>query len=47
MSQLISGVDFKHSVSELQEHCRLFTDVIEKLGEGNEKAANEFTTGMH
>ena len=32
MSQFISGMDFKHSILELKEHCRLFTDILEKLG---------------
>ena len=43
MSQFISGMDFKHSISELQEHCQLFTDVLEKLGGAAKMAANEFT----
>ena len=42
MSRFISGMDFKHSVSELQEHCRLFTDVLEKLGGAAKMAANQF-----
>lgn len=32
MGQFISRRDFKHTVSELQEHCQLLTDVLEKLG---------------
>ena len=43
MSQFISGMDFKHSISELQEHCRLFTAVLEKLGGPTKMAAVEFT----
>ena len=43
MSQFISGMDFKHSISELQEHCQLFTDVLEKLGGAAKMAASEFT----
>ena len=43
MSQFISGMDFKHSISELQEHCRLFTDVLKKLGGAAKMAASEFT----
>ena len=42
MSQFISGMDFKHTISELQEHCQLFTDVLEKLGGAAKMAANEF-----
>ena len=43
MSQFISGMDFKHTISELQEHYQLFTDVLEKLGGAAKMAANEFT----
>ena len=43
MSQFISGMDFKHTISELQEHCQLFTDVLEKLGGAAKMAASEFT----
>ena len=43
MSQFISGMDFKHTISELQEHCLLFTGVLEKLGGAAKMAANEFT----
>ena len=43
MSQFISGMDFKHTISELQEHCKLFTDILEKLGGAAKMAANEFT----
>ena len=44
MSQFISGMDFKHTISELQEHCQLFTDVLEKLGGAVKMASSEFTT---
>ena len=43
MSQFISGMDFKHTISELQEYCQLFTDVLEKLGGAAKMAASEFT----
>ena len=43
MSHFISGMDFKYTISELQEHCQLFTDVLEKLGGAAKLAANEFT----
>ena len=43
MSQFISGMDFKRTISELQEHCQLFTDVLEKLGGAAMMAASEFT----
>ena len=43
MSQFISGMDFKHTISELQEHCQLFTDVLEKLGGAAKMASSEFT----
>ena len=43
MSQFISGMDFKHSISELQEHSRLFGDILEKLGGAAKMAASEFT----
>ena len=43
MSQFISGMDFKHTISELQEYCQHFTDVLEKLGGAAKMAANEFT----
>ena len=42
MSQFISGMEFKHNISELQEHCRLFTDILEKLDGSAKMAANEF-----
>ena len=42
MSQFISGMDFKHTISELQEHCQLFTDVLEKLGGSAKMASSEF-----
>ena len=44
MSQFISGMDFKHTISELQEHCQLFTDVLEKLGGAAKMASSEFST---
>ena len=43
MGQFISGMDFKHSISEIQEHCRLFTDVLEKLGGAAKMASSKFT----
>ena len=43
MSQFISGMDFKHTIPKLQEHCQLFTDVLEKLGGAAKMAASEFT----
>ena len=43
MGQFISGMDFKHSISEIQEHCRLFIDVLEKLGGAEKMASSKFT----
>ena len=43
MGQFISGMDFKHSISEIQDHCRLFTDVLDKLGGPTKMAGSEFT----
>ena len=32
MGQFMSAMEFKHSIPELQEHCQLFTGVLERLG---------------
>ena len=43
IGQFLSGMEFIHSKSELQEHCRLFIDVLEKLGGAAKMASSEFT----
>ena len=43
MSQFISGMDFKSTISELQEHCRLFINVLKTLGGAAKMASSEFT----
>ena len=32
MGQFMSAMEFKHSIPELQEHCQLFTGVLDKVG---------------
>ena len=44
MGQFMSAMEFKHSIPELQEHCQLFTGVLERLGEATRTAADEFAT---
>ena len=44
MGQFISAMEFKHSIPELQEHCQLFTGVLERLGGVARMAADEFAT---
>ena len=31
MGQFMSAMEFKHSIPELQEHCQLFTGVLDKV----------------
>ena len=44
MSQFISGMGFKHTISELQKHCQLFTDVLERLDGPPKMASSDFST---
>ena len=43
MEQFISGMSYKHSISEIQKHCQLFADALEELGGPVEMASNELT----
>ena len=43
MGQFISGMNFIHSISELQEHCQVFVDVLEKMGGAAKITSSEFT----
>ena len=44
MSQFVSRMSFIHSTSELQEHCRLFISVLDKLGGAAKTIASELTS---
>ena len=44
MSQFVSRMSFIHNTSELQEHCRLFISVLDKLGGATKTIANELTS---
>ena len=43
MMQFMSAMEFKHSIPELQEHCQLLINVLEKLGGAEKLAANEIS----
>ena len=43
MEQFISGMSYKHSISEIQKHCQLFAGALEELGGPVEMASNELT----
>ena len=43
MEQFISGMSYKHSISEIQKYCQLFADALEELGGPVEMASNELT----
>ena len=43
MMQFMSAMEFKHSIPELQEHCQLLINVLEKLGGAVKLAADEIS----
>ena len=43
MEQFMSAMEYKRSIPELQEHCQLLINVLEKLGGAVELAANEIS----
>ena len=43
MEQFVSGMSYKHSISEIQKHCQLFAGALEELGGPVEMASNELT----
>ena len=44
MNQFRVGMSFKHSITELQEHCQVFTDALEKLNGPLKLAARELSS---
>ena len=43
IEEFISGMTYKHSIPEIQEHCQLFAGVLKELGGPVEMASNELT----